>query len=374
MKLLYLASSEHPFLLPHKNSAGGIGTLEPILLDWLLEKYKVDILCPSDSHGYPPYKDIVIKGDFKSKELAGRCDMVGRTKSLLNIADRYDYVFCNDNRFNASLLLDAEPRILQKFRMINHASKQDYFQAFAISQYQMQWVMTQRGSKVAHVQPDMDQEILKNISSIRKNPYRLKGEDLGVFGEKFHHIDLLVTNKEASGGSLSCEDIWVAVGRAVSDKRLPFAYKAWKESGVQGEFHIFAQDPRTKKSDLDELISIAKEDPSVNLVINAPQSQVFQSLKKAKGLLFPSQRESMGLVGFEANCCGAPVIYSNPVSERFLKVSKENIRVTGGFKNWSKAIQSSNVDVDTKKLIRDRTLSTWSREMCKQKLIDFIEN
>jgi len=372
-KLLYLASLENPFLLPKKRSGGGIGTLEPILLDWLRERYDVDIFCPQDSEEYDPYTGHVIRGSFLSKEKIGRCNMVQRTKDLVPLLGDYDYVFCNDVRLNPQLLLSAPEKDLRKFRMINHVTKRDYYVSYAVSQYHLHWLMSQIGAKIAHIHAKLDEDLKKDLPNIVKNPYKIPGQPVGVFGDKFIHIDLLTTDSKVTEGALSCENIWVTCGRTVENKRLPFAYRCWEKAGVDGEIHIFAQSPGTRKSDMAELQDLASQDPRLVLHIDQPQHKLFEVLRRAKGFLFPSAYESMGLVGFESICCGTPVIYSNPNSSLFLDQVPGNVRVSGSASNWAKVIRSFNTTLEDKKRIRKQTLGKWTSERCKTNLFEFIE-
>ncbi len=373
MKLLFIPTAECPFRLPRKASVGGVGTLEKTQVEWLQERHDVDFLCSSDSEVNPPYEGKVILGSFSSKETTGKVDAVSRTKDLLSIIENYDRVVCNDIRFSPKYLGDLIPHA-DKLRLISHNALSFYINAFAVSGYQMHWVLSQNNARVGHVQPDIEKGILENLDKIAKNPYKIKGYDFGSFGNKFEVLDFLFPDKELRSSSLSLEDKWVIIGRADPGKKNSFGMRAWQKSGVPGELVVLTQDPILRDPEEFNLMKqIAREDSRIRLIIGAPRSEVIKELSSAKGLIFPSVAEAMPLVPFEAMACGTPVLFSLEITHPFMNSIEGNRRVPRRtLPAYAKAIQEMNTSLEDKRRIQKETLDRCSEDKCKQAYFDFV--
>ena len=372
MRVLYMASEWVPFSYPEKiNGGGGVSTLEPLIIDSLKSEHEVDFLVPSDSFVTKERKD-VLWGDFPSKRVPSKSRSVIRTRNMLDVAHKYDVIFLNDSRLSIKYL-DELKSIAPKIRFVNHSHPEGYTGAFTVLQYHIHWVLAQYGAVVSHVQPDLDQYLEKHLESIKKNPYLISGEPFGTFGDKFNHIDLLTTDEEAFSGDLTSENLWVAVGRGSKDKRIKFALESWIEAKTGGQLTLCVQDPQQKDNELPEIKKIADSRSDVELIVDASRSQVFNVLRKARGCIFPSTRESMGLVPFEANCCGVPVVYTIEQSHRFLEPIGVNLRVQRrtkkGYAEKIKLLTDNPID---KHKVREKVHSLFPPERIKSNVLNLV--
>lgn len=375
MRILYLASEWMPFSWPEKLAGGGgVSTLEPIIIDALKSKHEVDFLVPSDSMVHPSVEDNVILGSFPSKKIPAQGRGLARTRDLLNLADKYDRIFWNDSRFSVKHIQELKS-LAPKIRAINHSHPEGYIGAFNIYQYHIHWVLSQYGAIVAHVQPDLDSFLKNHLDAIKRNPYLIPGEQCGVFGENFRHIDMLVTDAESLQGDLTCEDLWVAIGRGSKDKKIKFAVESWIEANVGGKMVVMVQDPQQKDNEIPEILDLVGDREDIEVVIDAPRQVVFENLRKARGCIFPSTRESMGLVPFEANCCGVPVVYTIEQSHRFLEPVGVNHKVARRTKKaYAEAIRHVNSLHLDKESIRNKVQELYPPERIAINVLSLVES
>jgi glycosyltransferase involved in cell wall biosynthesis len=373
MKILYVASEWVPFSWPNKSpGGGGVSTLEPIIIEALRSEHDIDFLVPSDSFVDSSVKDDVIVGDFPSKKISFSGRALARTRNLLAVAQKYDRIFWNDSRFSVKFIEDLK-KIAPKICAINHSHPEGYIGAFNVYQYHLHWVLAQHGAVVAHVQPDLDAFLASHMNAIKRNPYLIPGEGCGVFGEKFRYIDMLVTDPESLEGDLTNEKLWVAIGRGSKDKKIKFALESWIAAKVPGRLSILVQDPQQKDNEIPEILQITNSRDDVEVIIDAPRDVVFDRLRRAKGCIFPSTRESMGLVPFEANCCGVPVVYTIEQSHRFLEPIGFNIRVSRRtLKSYAEAIRKVDTVTFDKEKIRERVAGLFPASRIKTNVLSLL--
>lgn len=368
-----MASEWVPFSWPERiPGGGGVSTLEPLIIEAIKSEHEVDFLVPSDSVVDKDRKDIVW-GHFPSKRIRSSSRSTKRTRDMLDVADDYDIIFLNDSRLSVKYL-DELKKNAHKMRFVNHSHPEGYTGAFTVLQYHIHWVLVQHGAVVAHVQPDLDQYLESHLDSIRKNPYKIEGEPFGVFGDHFNHIDLLVTDDEAFSGDLTSENLWVAIGRGSKDKKIKFALESWIEADTGGKMVLCVQDPQQKDNELPEIKKIADSRSDVELIVDASRSQVFNVLRRARGCVFPSTRESMGLVPFEANCCGVPVVYTIEQSHRFLKPIEVNPRVERRIrKKYAEKIKHLTENPVDKDQVRNKVHSLFPPERIKSNILNLVK-
>lgn len=291
---------------------------------------------------------------------------------MLDIADDYDIIFLNDSRLSVKYLNELKEKAY-KMRFINHSHPEGYTGAFTVLQYHIHWVLAQSGAVISHVQPDLDQYLESHMDSIGRNPYKIEGEPFGVFGDKFNHIDLLVTDDEAFSGDLTSENLWVAIGRGSKDKKIKFALESWIQAETGGKMVLCVQDPQQKDNELPEIRAMVEGRSDVELIVDASRSQVFNVLRRARGCVFPSTRESMGLVPFEANCCGVPVVYTIEQSHRFLEPIGVNSRVQRRVKKqYADQIKTLNDNPVDKNMVREKVYSLFPPERIRSNILNLI--
>jgi glycosyltransferase involved in cell wall biosynthesis len=107
---------------------------------------------------------------------------------------------------------------------------------------------------------------------------------------------------------------------------------------------------------------------------NATRDVVFDRLRRAKGCIFPSTRESMGLVPFEANCCGVPVVYTIEQSHRFLEPIGANVRVPRRtLKKYSEAIRQVDAADYNKDQIRHKVVELFPPSRIKANVLNLLD-
>lgn len=349
-----------------------MSTLEPLIIEAIKSEHEVDFLIPSDSVVARDRKDVVW-GSFPSKKIQSQSRSTKRTRDMLDVADNYDIIFLNDSRLSVKYL-DQLKEVAPKMRFINHSHPEGYTGAFTVLQYHLHWALAQNGAVVAHVQPDLDKYLESHMGSIGKNPYRIPGEPFGVFGDKFNYIDLLVTDYEAFSGDLTSENIWVAIGRGSKDKKIKFALESWIAAETGGKMILCVQDPQQKDNELPYIRQMVDDRSDVELIVDATRSQVFEVLRSARGCVFPSTRESMGLVPFEANCCGVPVVYTIQQSHRFLDPVGVNRRVNRRLKQtYAREINFLTDNPVDKKVVRDKVYSLFPPDRIKSNVLNLLK-
>jgi glycosyltransferase involved in cell wall biosynthesis len=142
----------------------------------------------------------------------------------------------------------------------------------------------------------------------------------------------------------------------------------------EGELQIYTRKTTDKADDYAEIVAVCDANTNrLKLFDNVPQRQLFESLKSAKGFIFPSKRESCGLVAFEAFSAGCPVVYSVPDSNFFLQDWDFNRLVSRRVvSDYANAIAGVNVTQTEKERMWQHVKTKWSADAFRNRLVTVL--
>lgn len=383
MKILYVAFSVAPFILPEISKfGGGISTLDRFILGVFRKQSDLDItvLAPADSTIHPEWEGKVILGDHRSKVSCGKIEGVKIAKKVFELADDYDIIFSNDFRVGKDF--ESWGKIASKCRFINHSTLREFASAFSVSQYQLSYHLSKMGAKVGHVQETADQELAEILPGIRKNPYKVDGYPVGLYGDDFNWVNMRVSDPlfYTDGPGVSLGEHWTVIGSGSIAKRLPFAIECWLSalSGSGRKLRVFTSEPEFKKTTFQGIGRLAAANQGeVELYVGADREEIFHSLLSSRGTIFPSISESMGLVALESSLCGTPVLFSHPNTKHFMDLVEGHHFLKARRKtSYIKEIKSmdSLVSLEVKNGIREESLKEFSILNSEKSLLSFLSS
>ena len=118
-----------------------------------------------------------------------------------------------------------------------------------------------------------------------------------------HHLEDAVPLKPLN------EKKVVFVGRSVEEKGIVEACRAMIELDKRGyECHIYTRDEKLSKQKAEQAVADVKES-GVQIHLNTPHAEIMDSLSDTHILLWPTRKETVGIVGYEGAVHGCKVIY-----------------------------------------------------------------
>ena len=280
----------------------------------------------------------VITGDFDSKELAGKTPWTPLTKKILEVESEFDVIILN----MAELPMTNEDirsrfeNILPRVRVIYHHYDERAFSSFFVTQYQcMAWVK-QNGGKVFTVSMLFNAESwyrFKKKDVITSNPYH--NYHLPTTLEEFDHLDMTVALEPKE--PLTEDGGYVMIGRASPEKNILLGIQAYCKTPLQEPLYVFTC-PSSAKKEVKYFNSImaTQDDPRVHVQVSATREQILYRLSRARCVLYPSKKESFGLVAMEALSYGCDLIYSD--SHAFFAKEEGKLVRHPTLKSFSEAI------------------------------------
>lgn len=195
----------------------------------------------------------------------------------------------------------------------------------------------------------------------------------GINPQIFHPIKNNIINNKFIG----------YVGRVEADKGWEYLLIAFKEICEKNSYNnltLFLVGDGTESSKRDKLIKKLNLEDNVVVKPFTTQTELAYIYNKIDVLVFPSLRESLGLVGLEAMACGTPVIGSDIGGIRTYLVDGVN-----GFLSVPKSSQSiaENIEkfysldnCEKKKMSKEafKTAERYSDSKVKEKFMEIINN
>ena len=315
----------------------------------------------------------IILGDYLSREATGKLDKVGYTEAVLDAAPRFDLVVLNDNFLSTSpeLLERVLNELAPKTIVFQHDPDEIYLGGFHVTKFHLHALMAECGSRIAYVSQMLPERLEKASKYMSTNPYLIPGYECPTeLPGGFNHFDINEVDAVIADGKPKLGNHWVISGRSATSKHLLFGIKSFLKTD-EPEVQIYTRKTTDKTDDYAEIVQVCVGEPDrLKLFDNVPQSQLFQSLKCAKGFIFPSKRESCGLVAFEAFSAGCPVIYSVPDSNFFLQDWELNRlvprRIVSGYAN---AITDVCVTQGEKERMWKHVKEKWSADAFRDRLV-----
>ena len=161
-----------------------------------------------------------------------------------------------------------------------------------------------------------DMFTLKRIHDWEREKWDGTYESSGLYNGSFdiiHNLDDAVEVKEVNPKKV------VFIGRPVEEKGIIEASKVLMELDKQGyECHVFTRDENLSKQKTEDVMELLKRS-GVHLHINTPHSEIMQELADTHILLWPTRKETVGIVGYEGAIHGCKVIYKIDPPDYYLK-------------------------------------------------------
>lgn len=161
-----------------------------------------------------------------------------------------------------------------------------------------------------------DMMTLKRIHDWEREKWDDTYESLGLYNGSFdiiHHLGDAVQIKPVNPKKM------VFIGRSVEEKGIIEAAKVFMELDKQGyECHVFTRDENLSKQKTENVMNLLKQS-GVSLHINTPHSEIMKELADTHILLWPTRKETVGIVGYEGAIHGCKVIYKIDPPDYYLK-------------------------------------------------------
>jgi glycosyltransferase involved in cell wall biosynthesis len=262
-----------------------------------------------------------LKYNSLTKEEIGHCNWKKFSEAIVEVGDNYDVIVLNSPELSLSQpkLREKLREICPKFRIIYHHYDDMCLSSFFVTTYQaMAWVIS-NGGEVYTVSKLFDQYIRERFNKdpnlVKSNPHHYVWGETGYI-PGFQWLDMShIEDMNSINGDLSSNGDYVMVGRASKEKNLLRGIQAFVKSGVNGDLHVFTCLVKNKKGEeyLKQVMEACSSE-RVYLHLSAERGEIFETLRKSSILIFPSSKESYGLVPFEGASCGCRVIHKCPHS------------------------------------------------------------
>lgn len=218
----------------------------------------------------------------------------------------------------------------------------------------------------------------------------------GIYGENLHNVDLLTRNLDYSNlekfnvqtflepvCEISSDGSFIFIGRGAAEKNLRLAIESFLESGHSGKLKIFTNPPQVAKFKekrftnesvkyFQETFDKYKDNPNLQWSLCAPREDVLKALAESSVLLFPSKKESFGLVPFEAACSGLNLVYHNANAQCYedTDIYCERCKVD----EFAEAIRQIEIPTTAQKKARiERMRKAYSQEKFDQQVEDLLK-
>lgn len=340
---------------------GGLETAMEKMIEVLVDEgHEVDLLTPDD---YPIEDDRIghIEPGFLSKKQAGRASWKVWTEAWLSVADMYDRVLLND----ALLTLSPETlpvlrSVAPKIRAVYHLYDEQIDGSFMTKQIQVLSEIKQHGGRVSCVSPTLNDYIRRKYpdGKLGNNPYLSDLLTLDVTDLEFERFTV--------GIALDTQPItdsngdFVFIGRGVKEKNLKVALQAFVKADTGDRlFHVFTTEPNGANSQeyWEECMRKYILGPNIVPHIDAPRSEIMDVLSKSSVMVFPSLRESFGIVPLEGSSYGLNIIHKD---ERAGCYRSEDHRLT---KITSRTLAYAMETVSVPSLEEKQDRAGWTKEV-----------
>lgn len=312
----------YPYTLagfPMSRSCGGLFTATCTQTKVLLDHGEdVTLLVPKNFPVNDP-RVKVIRYDCPTKEECGQIKWTPFTEAIADAAPDFDRLLLNITELatkNPRIRARLEP-YRDRMRIIQHHTDDRIFASFfAIGYQNMSWIL-RGGGRAAAVNKNFD-DITKTAFDKRpailsSNPHTCPDlpTDYTPGVEWFNQLLVMLEGEPQETETTN----YILVARFDPEKKIDLGIQAFQESGVEGHLNVFVASPivRTAKS-IERWEQFRDKDygDRVSLHIDAPRSQIEETMFRSQICLFPSGNESFGLVPLEAASAGARVIHKCP--------------------------------------------------------------
>lgn len=309
-----MSSPGYP-MLSLKGGSGGIDVVCFEIVDSLLELgHEVTLFTDANFEVKDP-RVSQVRGEFLDKSLnKGRTNWKSWTLGWLEAMETggYDRVILNDTL----LYLNEEvwkriSLLAPSIRMIYHSYDDCVDSGYFGKQIQIMSGLSEGGAKVYTVSHLLQSYLEKKYpeGKLHSNPNFLEYLPWEVNPSSFQ----LFKNRVSVGPpeKLESNGEFVFIGRAVKEKNLGLAIKSFVASGVDSKLQVYTKEPDSDKEReyFFEVFYQYKNHPKVVWNLEHTREEIFEALRKSSILLFPSKKESFGLVPVEASLFGMRVIY-----------------------------------------------------------------
>lgn len=226
---------------------------------------------------------------------------------------RYERVVLNDAIFNLSNCLKEFREVCKKVSVIYHLYDEQVDGSFLATQIQSLMEVAENGGKVFSVSPTLVSYLEKKYPNgeLHGNPYFLedltKKLDTGKIRPFRNGITLY------QGESIESNEDFMFLGRAVKEKKALETMRAFEKSSVSGRLKMFVAAPNANmhKNYYDQLVEESKKSKKTDLIVDAPRSEILECFRVSSVLIFPSVKESFGMVPLEAASFGMRIIHKD---------------------------------------------------------------
>jgi glycosyltransferase involved in cell wall biosynthesis len=192
-----------------------------------------------------------------------------------------------------------------------------------------EWVS--HGTRKAYDVRKDGREWLKRIHPWEREKWYGIADEIGLYNGSFdiiHHLSDAVPLKALN------EKKVVFIGRPVDEKGIFDAAQTLLSLAEEGyECHVFTRDEQLAKQRTEQVMDLLKQS-SVNLHINTPHGEIMEHLADTHILLWPTLKETVGIVGYEGTIHGCKVIYKIDPPDCYLK----DFGFKGNWKNWKQLL------------------------------------
>jgi len=316
-----------------------------------------------------------VEGGFLSKAEGGITRWKEWTLGWMAIADEYDRVVLNDSLLYMSQeTVDKLREVSPKVRSVYHLYDDQIDGSFLAKQVQVLNEIQRHGGKVYAVSPTVKGYLKSKYpdGKLKNNPYFCELLSTDICDLNFLPFQVGVC--EPYETSLESNGDFVFLGRGVKEKNLGLAIEAFLRSNAEGTLQVLTSRPNAKNSDdyFDKVRSKYEGLRNVEWRIEIPRSEVLEVLAKSSVLVFPSKRESFGLVPFEGSSFGMNLIYHDVRAGCYRDSDVHCGRCTVA--DFAKAISSvQKPSVKQKEERRNWMAQTFSLEKYEEQLQNMVE-
>lgn len=354
---------------------GGLETAMEKMIDVLVEEgHEITLLTPDDYPIKDPRISQVLPG-FKSKKEAGRASWKVWTDAWLSIADEFDRVLLND----ALLSLGVESRdklheVADRVRAVYHLYDEQIDTSFMGIQAQALSEIKTHGGRISCVSPTLNDYLKKKHPEgvLKSNPYLNKNLTLDVSGLEFEHFQVGIALDP--GNITESSGDFVFIGRGVKEKNLKLSLQAFEKANTgDRKFHVVSTRPHTAADQGYWEECMTKHIFGRNVVshIDVTRDAIMRLLSTSSILVFPSKKESFGIVPLEASSFGLSILHKDLRAGCYTDADVHLGRLT--VRSLADSMESISVpNVEEKRVRANWTSDKFSEEKYRNSLKSFV--
>ena len=354
---------------------GGLETAMEKMIDVLVEEgHEVSLLTPDDYPIEDPRILQVLPG-FKSKKEAGRASWKVWTNAWLSVADMFDRVLLND----ALLSLDEESKeklhkVSDRVRAIYHLYDEQIDSSFMGVQAQVLSEIKSHGGRISCVSPTLNEYLRKRHpeGKLKPTPYLNKSLTLDISSLEFEHFQVGIALDP--GEITESNGDFLFIGRGVKEKNLKLALQAFEKADTGSrKFHVVSTRPHTAGDQKYWEECMTKHILGKNIVphIDITRDMIMRRLSASSILVFPSKKESFGIVPLEASSFGLNIIHKDLRAGCYGDADVHLGRLT--VKSLTDSMESISVpSVEEKRARAAWTAGEFSEEKYRESLKSFV--